>query len=67
MPNTKGATTRQRILDAVGPLFNERGYQATTLAAVEDYAFVERSRLHNAEVRARFVAELEALGSGRMP
>jgi histidinol-phosphate aminotransferase len=33
------------------------------LAALGDMAFVEHSRLHNAEVRARFVAAVEALGN----
>jgi histidinol-phosphate aminotransferase len=37
--------------------------QAMALAALEDMAFVEHSRRHNAEVRARFVAAVEALGN----
>ena len=37
--------------------------QATTLAAVEDQAFVAMSRRHNAVERARFVAAIEALGN----
>ena len=37
--------------------------QATALAALDDLAFVEHSRSHNAEVRARFVAAVEALGN----
>ena len=37
--------------------------QAACLAAVGDQAFVERSRRHNAEVRARFAAAIEALGN----
>jgi AcrR family transcriptional regulator len=34
MASTKGEHTRQRILDEVAPLFNERGYRATALADV---------------------------------
>lgn len=37
--------------------------QAACLAAVEDQAFVEHSRLHNARERTRFVAAVEALGN----
>ena len=37
--------------------------QAMALAALDDLAFVEHSRCHNAEVRARFVAAVEALGN----
>jgi histidinol-phosphate aminotransferase len=37
--------------------------QAMALAALGDLAFVEHSRRHNAEVRARFVAAVEALGN----
>lgn len=37
--------------------------QAMALAALGDMAFVEHSRRHNAEVRARFVAAVEALGN----
>ena len=33
------------------------------LAALADQAFVEHSRRHNAEERARFVAALEAMGN----
>jgi histidinol-phosphate aminotransferase len=37
--------------------------QAAGLAAVQDQAFVESSRRHNAQERARFVEKLEALGN----
>lgn len=37
--------------------------QAAGLAAVQDQAFVEASRSHNAKQRARFVEKLEALGN----
>ncbi|NYH94851.1 histidinol-phosphate aminotransferase [Novosphingobium marinum] len=37
--------------------------QATALAALEDRDFVERSRVHNAQERARFTSEIEALGN----
>ena len=47
MPNTKGATTRQRILDRVGPLFNERGYQNTTLADVMAATGLEKGGIYN--------------------
>lgn len=47
MPTTKGATTRQRILDTVGPLFNERGYQATTLAEVMAATGLEKGGIYN--------------------
>ena len=47
MPTTKGATTRQRILDTVGPLFNERGYQATTLSEVMAATGLEKGGIYN--------------------
>ena len=37
--------------------------QNAALAAVSDQAFVERSAHHNREARARFVAQIEALGN----
>jgi histidinol-phosphate aminotransferase len=37
--------------------------QAMALVALEDQAFVEHSRRANAEVRARFVEQIEALGN----
>jgi histidinol-phosphate aminotransferase len=37
--------------------------QAMALVALEDQAFVERSRQHNTAVRARFVEQVEALGN----
>jgi histidinol-phosphate aminotransferase len=46
-----------------GPFNLNNTAQATTLAAVEDQAFVEMSRRHNAAERARFVTAIEALGN----
>lgn len=37
--------------------------QAMALVALEDQAFVEHSRRHNAEVRTCFVSQIEALGN----
>ena len=46
-----------------GP-FNVSGTgQAMALAALDDAAFVERSRVHNRDERARFVSKLKALGN----
>ena len=47
MTPTKGERTRQRILDRVGPLFNERGYQATTLADVMAATGLEKGGIYN--------------------
>ena len=60
-------TAAPAIVDALnrirGP-FNVSGTgQAAALAAVEDQAFVERSRDHNLAQRRRFVSALEALGN----
>jgi AcrR family transcriptional regulator len=44
---TKGDRTRQRIVDEVGPLFNERGYQATTLADVMAATGLEKGGIYN--------------------
>ena len=44
-----------------GPFNISNTGQAMALAALEDQAFVEASRLHNAAERARFVTALEAL------
>lgn len=44
---TKGARTRRRILDLVGPIFNERGYQATTLADVMAVTGLEKGGIYN--------------------
>jgi len=44
---TKGERTRQRILDEVGPLFNERGYQATSLADVMAATGLEKGGIYN--------------------
>ena len=46
-----------------GPFNISNTGQAMALAALDDQAFVEASRLHNAAERARFVAALEALGN----
>lgn len=37
--------------------------QAMALAALDDAEFIERSRLHNRDERARFVSAIEALGN----
>ncbi|HYD08746.1 MAG TPA: TetR/AcrR family transcriptional regulator [Acidimicrobiales bacterium] len=47
MTATKGTRTRQRILDAVGPMFNERGYQATSLADVMAATGLEKGGIYN--------------------
>jgi histidinol-phosphate aminotransferase len=46
-----------------GPFNLNNTAQATTVAAVEDQAFVEMSRHHNTAERTRFVAAIEALGN----
>ncbi|MFM5932442.1 MAG: histidinol-phosphate transaminase [Novosphingobium sp.] len=46
-----------------GPFNVTNSAQAMALAAVEDRAFVEDTRRHNADERARFVAALDALGN----
>ena len=59
-----GAPELIEVLNRIrGPFNLNNGAQATTLAAVEDQAFVERSRHHNATERARFVTKIEALGN----
>ena len=45
-----------------GPFNVSSTGQAMALAALEDTAFVERSRVHNRDERARFVEKIEALG-----
>jgi AcrR family transcriptional regulator len=47
MTRTKGDRTRQRILDEVGPLFNVRGYQATTLGDVMAATGLEKGGIYN--------------------
>lgn len=47
MTATKGERTRQRILDAVGPMFNERGYQATSLTDVMAATGLEKGGIYN--------------------
>jgi AcrR family transcriptional regulator len=44
---TKGDRTRQRIVDAVGPLFNERGYHVTTVADVMAATGLEKGGIYN--------------------
>lgn len=46
-----------------GPFNVSLSGQAAGLVAVRDQAFVESSRRHNAQERARFVSKLEALGN----
>ncbi|MDF2637466.1 MAG: histidinol-phosphate transaminase [Novosphingobium lindaniclasticum] len=46
-----------------GPFNVSNTGQAMALAALEDAAFVEASRVHNRDERARFVEKLEALGN----
>ncbi|HWU01797.1 MAG TPA: histidinol-phosphate transaminase, partial [Novosphingobium sp.] len=61
------ATGAPHLVDALnrirGPFNLSNTAQAMGLAAVDDQAFVEASRLHNADTRARFVEQLEALGN----
>jgi histidinol-phosphate aminotransferase len=59
-----GAEALIEVLNRIrGPFNLSNSAQATCLAAVDDQPFVERSRRHNAEVRARFVEAVEALGN----
>ena len=52
------------ILNRLRGAFNiSNEAQAMALEALADQAFVEHSRRHNAEVRSRFVAAIEALGN----
>lgn len=46
-----------------GPFNLNNTAQATTLAAVDDQAFVEQTRRHNTAERTRFVAAIESLGN----
>ncbi|AIT79884.1 histidinol-phosphate transaminase [Novosphingobium pentaromativorans] len=46
-----------------GPFNVSSTGQAMALAALEDTAFVEHSRVHNRDERARFVEKIEALGN----
>lgn len=46
-----------------GPFNLSNSAQKTALAAAHDQDFVEQSRLHNLEQRARFAARIEALGN----
>lgn len=59
-----GARAVIEVLNRIRGAFNigNEG-QAMALAALKDQAFVKHSQRHNAEVRARFVAAIEALGN----
>jgi len=46
-----------------GPFNVSSTGQAMALAALDDAAFVERSRVHNRDERARFVAAIRAMGN----
>jgi histidinol-phosphate aminotransferase len=59
-----GAVGLIEVLNRIrGPFNLNNTAQATTVAAVRDQAFVEKSRRHNAAERARFVAAIETLGN----
>ena len=59
-----GAPDLIEVLNRIrGPFNLSNSAQATTVAALADQAFVERSRQHNAAERGRFAASLEALGN----
>jgi len=61
------ATGSPLLIDALnrlrGPFNVTASAQAMALAALDDEDFVEFSRRHNRETRARFVAQIEALGN----
>jgi len=59
-----GSTEVIGVLNRIRGAFNvSNEAQAMALVALGDQEFVEHSRQHNAEVRARFVAALAALGN----
>jgi histidinol-phosphate aminotransferase len=59
-----GATNVIEVLNRLRGAFNvSNTAQAGALAALGDQAFVEHSRRHNGEVRARFATQIEALGN----
>ena len=59
-----GAPELIEVLNRIRGAFNLGNVaQASALAALADQAFVEHSRRHNAEQRARFVLAVEALGN----
>lgn len=59
-----GAAALIEVLNRIRGAFNtSNSAQATCLAAIADQAFVEQSRRHNAEIRARFVSALAPLGN----
>ncbi len=62
-----GAAELIEVLNRIRGAFNLGNQaQAACLAAVEDQAFVDKSRRHNAAERARFAAALEAMGNHGM-
>lgn len=59
-----GAAPLVEVLNRIRGAFNiSNSGQVTALAALGDEQFVEHSRRHNADERARFVAAIEALGN----
>jgi histidinol-phosphate aminotransferase len=59
-----GAIGLIEVLNRIrGPFNLNNTAQATTVAALGDQAFVERSRRHNQAERARFAGAIEALGN----
>lgn len=59
-----GAVEVIEVLNRIrGPFNLSNSAQATTLAAVGDQAFVERTRLHNLAERTRFAAAIGTLGN----
>ncbi len=59
-----GAASLIEVLNRLRGAFNvSNTAQAGALAALGDQGFVERSRQHNAEVRARFAGQIGALGN----
>ena len=59
-----GAPELIEVLNRIRGAFNIGNVaQSAALAALEDQAFVMHSRVHNAEERARFVEQIEAMGN----
>ena len=59
-----GSVKLIEVLNRLRGAFNvSNTAQAVALAALGDQAFVEQSRRHNADVRARFAASIAALGN----
>jgi TetR/AcrR family transcriptional regulator, transcriptional repressor for nem operon len=44
---TKGERTRQRVIEAAAPVFNQRGYVGTSLTEVMEVAGLEKGGLYN--------------------